>query len=188
VHRRAACIVAMTIVPRPFVPGDAAALLAINAASHPHVAALDAQALQCLLALGAEILIARTEAGVVAAYLILVAGDRDYDGEEFLALRARFGAAFLYIDQIAVAEPARRLGAARCLYQAAVGIAVVRGLRRLCCEVNTRPPNPDSLAFHLALGFEVLAPFGVSDGRQVALLTRSLGDNAPALSARTASV
>ena len=57
--------------------------------------------------------------------------------------------------------------------------AAAQGLRALCCEVNTQPANPASLAFHERLGFRPLDTLATQDGRQVLLLQRRL---APELS------
>ena len=48
------------------------------------------------------------------------------------------------------------------------------GIPQLVCEVNLRPANPRSLAFHAALGFVEVGQLEVSDGRRVALLERAL--------------
>jgi predicted GNAT superfamily acetyltransferase len=58
--------------------------------------------------------------------------------------------AFLYVDRIVIAAPARGRGLARRLYE---DLTTVAAGRPLCCEVNIEPPNDASLAFHERLGF-----------------------------------
>jgi predicted GNAT superfamily acetyltransferase len=59
----------------------------------------------------------------------------------------------IYVDRIVVAPDARGLGIGRALYDPVIEAARREGHGRVLCEVNERPPNPGSLAFHKALGF-----------------------------------
>ena len=44
---------------------------------------------------------------------------------------------------------------------------------RVTCEVNVRPPNPGSMAFHRDLGFTVVGEQDTEDGaKRVALMVR----------------
>jgi uncharacterized protein len=145
---------------------DAAAVLAINAASRAGVARLDRRELTRLCEAGARILIATL--AQPAGYLIAFAADAPYDGEEFRYLRGALSGSFVYVDQVAVAPHLRRHGIASALYRK-LGSLSAAGTR-LCCEVNLEPPNPGSLRFHRRLGFELLTELAVTDGRKVALL------------------
>lgn len=60
----------------------------------------------------------------------------------------------LYVDRIIVSEDARGLGVGRKLYQYAIKAAQMNDVP-LTAEVNTEPNNPQSHAFHEALGFDV---------------------------------
>ncbi|MCJ8325265.1 MAG: GNAT family N-acetyltransferase [Rhizobiales bacterium] len=60
----------------------------------------------------------------------------------------------LYVDRIIVAEQARGMGVGRKLYQHAFGLADDMHVP-LTAEVNTVPDNPQSHAFHHALGFDI---------------------------------
>jgi predicted GNAT superfamily acetyltransferase len=57
------------------------------------------------------------------------------------------------VDRIVVASSARGRGYARRLYRDLFDQASQTGHDRVVCEVNARPPNPESDAFHAALGF-----------------------------------
>jgi len=61
----------------------------------------------------------------------------------------------------------------RSVYEQLAEAARVRGITALCCEVNIVPPNPNSRAFHRALGFEALRELATRDGRVVVLLRKT---------------
>lgn len=79
---------------------------------------------------------------------------------------------FGYIDRIAIADNARRLGLATRLYRdfdaslpASVGV--------LTCEVNLVPANESSMRFHEDYGFRTVGTQTLDDGRkEVALMAR----------------
>ncbi len=153
---------------------DLSPVLQLNLSGRPGVAALDEQELGRLLALPNEHLVA-TEDNCVLGYLLAFNGDAPYEGEEFRVFRSTIAEAFIYIDQVAVAPAHSRRGAGLALYRELERAAVRQGIRVLCCEVNTRPPNPGSLSFHRKLGFASFASLAVRDGRQVELLTKGCG-------------
>lgn len=80
---------------------------------------------------------------------------------------------FGYIDRVAIAAQARRLGLATRLYRdfeaslpASVGV--------LTCEVNLVPPNETSMRFHEDYGFRTVGTQTVDDGaKEVALMAKS---------------
>jgi hypothetical protein len=46
----------------------------------------------------------------------------------------------------------------------------------LCCEVNLVPPNPDSMDFHLHVGFRQVGTLETSGGaKKVAMLVKKIG-------------
>ena len=159
-------------VVRRLQDADHAAVLRINAAHVPAVARLDAPELYRLATIGDLHTVAVDERQSVAGYLLAFARTDAYDGEEFRQFSARNARPFLYIDQVAIAPRGRRAGLGRALYDLLAADARRRQIDMLCCEVNVAPPNPDSLAFHLRMGFTELDAITLADGRSVALLTR----------------
>ncbi|MGH2516909.1 MAG: GNAT family N-acetyltransferase, partial [Ktedonobacterales bacterium] len=147
---------------------DSAAIQAINAAGEPGVAPLTTQEMEAIAAGVIRCWIAEAPDGI-SGYLIAYTGDDVYDGEEFAWFQQRY-AAFLYIDQIAVAPEARRDGAGFALYQAAGNYALAHDCDALVCEVNVAPLNAVSLRFHRFLGFKDVGEMRTHDGRTVALL------------------
>ena len=85
---------------------------------------------------------------------------------------------FIYLDRICVAPSAQRRGYGRALYEA---IEQNSDSEWFLLEVNTRPENPESLAFHAALGFVELGraePYG--DGTEVAYFGKRLREHTDA--------
>src|SRR5215510_9982654 len=119
---------------RPLMPADEAPVLRINAEAQPHVTVLDRVELARLVRLSRTHVVA-ADAEAVHGYALNFLRDDAYDGEEFLALKALIPQPFAYIDQVAVAKPARAQGIARRLYEALEQTASNQGIRCLCCEV-----------------------------------------------------
>jgi len=163
----------MSALIRAATPADHDALLRINAACWPAVARLDPYELDRLRATGARIAVVCAD-DEVQGYLILFAHSDPYDGEEFAWLHEHIGEPFLYVDQIAVTPGLRGRGRGASLFAHVLECAHGLGAAVLCCEVNTRPANPESMAFHERLGFTPLGAMATRDGREVALLSRRL--------------
>ncbi len=121
----------------------------------------------------AEAFLAR-RIGDADAFLLALDQNADYDSANFLWFRARYQR-FVYIDRIVVAPTARGRGLARRLYLDLFDHALRSGHELAACEVNLRPPNPISHAFHAALGFvEVGSSVGGESGRIVRYYCRDL--------------
>jgi predicted GNAT superfamily acetyltransferase len=108
------------------------------------------------------------------ALLLAFDQDADYDSPNFLWFRSRFER-FVYVDRIVVAARARGRGHARRLYRHLFDRAARAGHDRIVCEVNSDPPNPESDAFHAALGFVVVGTAAIHGGaKTVRYLARDL--------------
>lgn len=90
--------------------------------------------------------------GSNAALLIALADTANYAGENFLWFQTRY-ANFIYVDRIVVDPARRREGMASALYETLFDVARAEGFAGVGCEVNSKPPNPASDAFHKGLGF-----------------------------------
>jgi uncharacterized protein len=126
-----------------------AALLALNNAHALETSLLDS-------AKFADMIEAAAVATCVApAAALLLAFDQasTYDGGHFQWFRARLPR-FLYIDRVVVDGRLRRSGYGRRLYLDLFQRAALQGHTIVTCEVNLRPPNPVSDAFHARLGFQ----------------------------------
>ncbi len=161
---------------RPARPDDFGAVHALNAAAVPAVSDVPVEELRRLAAQG-SCTVADVEGGV-AAFLLTLGPGADYDSVNYRFFADRHEA-FLYVDRIVVSAHARGLGLGRALYDLAMASSAAPVL---CAEVNVRPRNDASLAFHERCGFTPVGeqetpPFD-ADGRgakRVVLLERSLG-------------
>lgn len=91
--------------------------------------------------------------GEADAFLLGFDQNAAYDSANFLWFKARYPR-FAYVDRVVVARHARGRGLARLLYQELFETAAAAGHSMIACEVNMDPPNPQSDAFHAAMGFE----------------------------------
>ena len=95
--------------------------------------------------------------------LIGYAHDADYpDHKNLTWLRARLEN-FFYIDRIIIDANAQGKGYGRQLYKDVGDYARAQGFELLACEVNTRPNNPGSHAFHTRCGFEPIGDVDYPD-------------------------
>ncbi|MGE3165501.1 MAG: GNAT family N-acetyltransferase [Planctomycetota bacterium] len=102
-------------------------------------------------------------------FMIALDPAADYGSENFRWFRDRYDH-FVYVDRLAVSEAARRRGVGRALYRDLAEFAAERA-PFVTCEVNLRPPNPTSLAFHHTLGFREVGQQETEGGRyRVSLL------------------
>jgi uncharacterized protein len=146
------------------------AILTLNNAHARELSWLEPERLQHLVA---HAFVAR-RIGALDAFLLAFDQDAPYDSPNFLWFRERFPR-FVYVDRIVVAEPGRGRGLARALYHDLLAQAAKAGHECVVCEVNTRPPNPESDAFHAALGFVEVGHASIHDGaKDVRYLLRAL--------------
>ena len=128
---------------------DFAAILALNNAHAAELGALTLAELERLIEISFRTRVAES----ADAFLIAFEQGADYESPNYRWFSARFER-FAYVDRVAVAATARKKGLGRLLYRDIIDAAICAGHTRLCCEVNTAPPNPVSDAFHAALGFK----------------------------------
>ncbi|GAA0587888.1 GNAT family N-acetyltransferase [Caenispirillum bisanense] len=156
----------------PLSAADLPVIVPLNTAAVPHVNDLDPAAMQALLDEAALAVKAVDEAGAMAGFVIVFGPGASYASENYRWFCANMDD-FLYVDRIVVDQTRRRSGAARALYEHVFAVAAERGVARVTCEVNLRPANPVSVAFHTALGFTSvgeLEPYG--GAKRVTLLAR----------------
>jgi predicted GNAT superfamily acetyltransferase len=133
-------------------------LLALNNADAQQLSLLDAERLEYLV----ERAFVARRIGEVDAFVLALDQDADYASPNFQWFRARYER-FVYVDRVVVASCARGRGYARRLYRDVFDHALRAGHHQVFCEVNSRPPNPESDAFHAALGFSEVGSASVYD-------------------------
>lgn len=158
---------------RDVLERDLRAVHALNRASVPHVNDVSLDTIVWFAEHAPYFRVASTDDEEVAGFLIGLTPDVPYDSPNFLKFR-RWFADFVYVDRLAVDRRMRRCGVARLLYQDLERYA--RPIAsRITCEVNIRPWNGDSLAFHRRMGFAQVGTQKTELGsKTVALLARPL--------------
>lgn len=139
------------------------AVLALSALHEAETSALDRDTLSTML--GAAFHSAAAQGGR-DGYLIAFDQDGDYDSVNFLWFRDRY-ARFVYVDRIVVADHARGRGLARRFYEDLFARAREAGHDVVVCEINLDPPNPGSMAFHVAMGFTEVGQATLANGKTV---------------------
>ncbi|MEZ6030463.1 MAG: GNAT family N-acetyltransferase [Hyphomonadaceae bacterium] len=152
--------------------GDEDFILALNAACTPAVGDMTRQKYRQLAGWSWRTLVAEAH-GKPVGFMILVRPGSSYPSDNYGWFETTF-ARHLYVDRIAVAESARGLGVGRALYEEALRLAAELGEERVTAEVNEDPPNPESMAFHMKLGFRHLLSRMSGSGKRVAMLERPL--------------
>lgn len=158
------------------VTDDLGAVLALNNENIPTVSEVDADGLARLLDLTSIAMVADVD-DVFVGFCMLMPPGVDYASANyrwFTEHAAELGHEdFSYLDRIAVAAVARRHGVGRAIY-AAVIEQLVGVVPVLFCEVNVRPRNDASLAFHAGLGFREVGQQDTDGDTRVSLLALTL--------------
>ncbi|WP_297084225.1 GNAT family N-acetyltransferase [uncultured Demequina sp.] len=155
---------------------DVPDVLALNSAAHPAVNELTEDELRALIGWCDVTLVASDRDGRVIAFLLSLGSGQPYQSENYRWFEAR-GVRHQYIDRIVVGAGARGTGVGRAMYESVFERARERGATEVTAEVNVRPHNARSIAFHEHLGFRQLAEQETKDGTvRVALLARPVDD------------
>jgi predicted GNAT superfamily acetyltransferase len=160
---------------RDIVPADYDAIVAINNATVPAMNEQNVDSLRWLVEHATYARVVTDREGV-AAFLLGLERGTGYRSPNYRWFSERFES-FLYVDRIAVASRARRLGLGSALYDDMATFA--RG-RWPCilAEINLEPPNPETVAFHERHGFvrvgELRHAYEGAHAQAVAMLRRPL--------------
>lgn len=151
---------------------DLHAVLSLNQGSVPHVSSVDLPAMAWFASNAHYFRIARIQKKV-AGFLIGMRPGLPYKSPNYRWFSDNYED-FGYIDRVAVAPTARRLGVASGLYQDFA--ATLRGhVDVMTCEVNIRPSNESSMRYHEQHGFVRVATQETEGGKkEVALLEMKL--------------
>ena len=144
-------------------------ILALNEASVPNVNSLSMAELRWFVEHAPYFSVVRID-DVLAGFLIGLGPGLDYASPNYRYFCERHEV-FGYIDRVAVAPAARRLGVGSQLYEDFA--ATLRGFAT--CEVNIRPSNDGSMAYHERHGFRQVATQETENGlKEVALMEKRL--------------
>lgn len=139
------------VVLRALEASDLRPVAALNDREVPRVGPLGVEGLRAQLPRCDVALVAVAEEAIVGFVLALAPG-ADYDSANYRWFEGR-GSDHLYVDRVVVAMAHRQRGIAGMLYDAVEARARETGRGEITCEVNVRPPNPASMAFHEGRGF-----------------------------------
>ncbi|MEM9027460.1 MAG: GNAT family N-acetyltransferase [Pseudomonadota bacterium] len=157
---------------RPAQPDDLDALLTINEAAVPGVNSLTAAELRQLFDMALTTLVAH-QGGKPAGFVLCLSEGLNYASLNYAWISERYPQ-FAYIDRVAVASTARGTGLGRALYTAAFA-HLGKQRETVLCEVNLEPPNPGSIKFHAALGFNEMGQRWLPDrSKGVVYLARDI--------------
>jgi uncharacterized protein len=162
---------------RPACPADHPAMVALNREAVPAMGEVPIDFFDRLAPHATAFLVAEREAPI--GFLLALPPGAPYESENYRWFSARYPD-FVYVDRVAVTAAERGRGVGRSLYAALeASLGATFPERPLCCEVNLRPPNPGSLAFHRRLGFRVVGEQETGGGAQrVALMMRPAPERA----------
>lgn len=152
------------------VEADLPAILALNQISQPHVSSLTLDALRQLWEWSAYFRVMR-DGEVLAGFLLALREGQPYASLNYRWFAQRY-VQFVYIDRVAVAKSHHRRGLGALLYDDLHRFAA-RQAPLVACEVNTRPVNEVSLAFHERMGYQPVGSQETEGGaKTVAMMVR----------------
>ena len=153
-------------------PDDLDEVLRLNDDSVPHVSRIDSTQMEWFASNAQYFRVARRE-GKLAGFLIGLRPGLPYASPNYRWFSENYSD-FGYVDRVAVAATARRMGVASRLYQDFAEF-LAGEVDVMTCEVNTRPPNESSMRYHEQQGFVCVATQETDGGKkEVALMEKQL--------------
>jgi len=136
---------------RPLANTDMEAVTQLNNDAYPAVPMVTPDEMAGLVDAFDWCMVAEHDSEIVG-FVMAVEPGKDYDSENYRFFESR-GFPHFYIDRVVLGEGARGKGLGKRLYGELFAEAKKRGYQRITCEVNLKPENPVSLAFHNTMGF-----------------------------------
>ncbi len=159
---------------RDYRDGDAAAVLALNAAHVPEVSTMSSEQLAYFASSAPYFKVVVSDEEITGMLIGMTDAEKNYESTNYGWFLARRDS-FAYVDRIALSESVRGLRLGPELYADFANWAREHEKEFLCAEVNTVPPNPRSMRFHRLSGFAEVGrrkPYGPEE--EVAMLERAL--------------
>lgn len=149
---------------------DLEAVLRLNEAAVPAVNSIGLDQVRWFTTHATYFTVA-TRDGQVAGFLIGMRPGAGYTSPNYLWFCDAYED-FGYIDRVAIASDARRLGLATRLYRHFEG-SLPPSAAVMTCEVNILPPNESSMRFHENYGFRRVGTQTLDDGlKHVAMMAK----------------
>ena len=147
----------------PALPEHYPAVLKLNETAFPHVNQITESELTDLADESFYFKVALHE-GTVAGFLLALAPGAGYGSPNYRWFSEYYDT-FIYVDRIVVSSNCSRSGLGRRLYKDLEQTAL-KASPILTCEVNLKPENPVSLAFHKSLGFKEVGQLDTEGGKK----------------------
>lgn len=166
----------MTLRLRAYRPDDLPAVHVINEAAYPAVGTETLEDLGHIADESIIALVAEDEpTGDIAGFCLVLAPGADYDSMNYLWFVDRYDD-FVYLDRVAISPAFHRRGLGRDMYAEVERLAAERrpSARQFTLEVNLRPRNDQSLAFHAALGFVEVGQQETDYGHLVSMMAKPI--------------
>lgn len=154
------------------VASDLPQILKLNQSEVPHVGEITFSELEKLIQ---KSIYAKkiTVDSFLAGFLIGFDDKSDYQSLNYQWFKSK-DSNFFYVDRIAIFSEFQGKGLGSLLYKDVVDYSRLHKITSLTCEVNLLPPNPKSLAYHKAQGFEPVGEMTTSGGtKKVCFLRRT---------------
>lgn len=150
---------------------DLPKVLELNEAALPHVSKVKLTDMDRFLKQADPFLIVESEDGDIAGFMIVLKPDLDYSSLNYAFFNNNYDN-FDYVDRIVIGEDYRGRDFGTSLYKHLFGSS---DKKYVTCEVNLKPPNPESLAFHNKLGFSKVAELVTDNGKKrVSMLVKNI--------------
>jgi predicted GNAT superfamily acetyltransferase len=154
-------------------------LMSLNNAAVPAVSEVDQTRLRHLIAQSPIALITTSTADgspeEITGFCLVMGPEADYDSVNFAWFVQRYER-FIYLDRVVVDPAHHGQGLGRALYEEVITRArsIMPEAEQFCLEVNLRPRNEQSLAFHDALEFTEVGQQETPYGILVSMMIRPL--------------
>ena len=154
-------------------------LPAVHAINEAEVPAVGAETLDDLGHIGVQSEIALVAvdgvSGEIGGFCMVLVPGADYHSGNYRWFSERYDD-FVYLDRVAIAPAFQRRGIGRALYAEVERLARERrpAATDFTLEVNLRPRNDRSLAFHAKLGFTEVGRRDTDYGARVSLMAKTL--------------
>jgi predicted GNAT superfamily acetyltransferase len=159
---------------RPYVPDDLASVHSINEGEVPAVGSATPEALTHIAGQSVIALVAELD-DEIAGFCLVLAPGADYNSVNYRWFSDRYDD-FVYLDRVAIAPAFQRRGVGRAMYAEVERLAREQHptATHFTLEVNLRPRNDRSLAFHAALGFVEVGQQETDYGALVSMMAKEL--------------
>ena len=156
---------------RTLQPSDFSKVLEINNSNVPAVSELTLEKLHYLVEHSLHAVVVEHQR--ICGFCITFAPNATYGSVNYQWFQDSYSD-FVYLDRIAFDSEAQGRGFGKLLYSYIEQSMSTGVPRPLCCEVNTQPPNPGSLRFHQAIGFEEVGKQQNGGSKSVVFLIKSV--------------